>query len=92
MEPYSPALHIYNWMMNDAGLYSRFQDFVQYIKRRPTHIHSIANTANSLANDTAKKAMRCNDFSEEFFTADVLREAASLILRDAETESGVTIK
>lgn len=92
MEPYNPALHIYNWMMNDAGLYGRFRDFVQYIKRRPTHINTIANTANSLANDTAKKAMRCNDFDEQFFTAEILRDAASLILREAEAESGVTIK
>lgn len=92
MREYDPALHIFNWAMNDGGLYSRFQDFVDYIRRNLEKIHSIANTANSLAEDTAKKAIKCNDFDPEYNTADVKRDAASLFLKEAEELSGAMIK
>lgn len=92
MGEYVPAEHIFNWAMNDAGLYSRFQDYVGYIRRNPTHIHSIATTANNLAEDTVKKAIKCNDFNAEYNTADVKRDAARLFLREAEELSGTTIK
>lgn len=92
MEPYNPALHIYNWMMSDYPLYLRFQDFIAYIKRNPTHIQSIAQTADGLACDTAKKAIKLGDFEQQCWNDETRRLAGSLILRLAEEESGVTIK
>lgn len=92
MEPYNPSLHIYNWMMSDFPLYTRFQNFIAYIKRNPTHIQSIAQTADSLACDIAKKAIKFGDFEQQCWNAETRRLAGSLILREAEAESGVTIK
>lgn len=92
MGEYVPAEHIFNWAMNDAGLYSRFQDYVNYVRRKPQNIHAIANFANNLAEDTVKKAIKCNDFDAQYNTADVKRDAARLFLREAEELSGVTIK
>jgi hypothetical protein len=92
MEPYNPALHIYDWMMNDYPLYLRFHDFAAYIKRNPTHINSIAQTADSLACDTAKKAIKLGDFEQQCWNENVRRDAGSLILREAEAEAGITIK
>ncbi len=89
---YVPAIHLYNYVMEDSRFYFRYLQLSQLIKRTPQYAQSIVFAAYDIASDAAMVAISDKHFDEQYNTTDNICKAASFIIQNAERRAGVKLQ